>query len=119
MNASDYEITDGYIGSLGKTYKTATEQTLNDAIEAAIVYNDGKDFTRETIIRGMDNGYSVAWCKSPNYYYDHSEGMIRRKRAPKIIAMKLCDCGHEVPVGQVMSASLGTSCPDCYDNMSD
>ena len=33
---------------------------------------------------------------------------------PKTI---LCDCGHytESP----MSASLGTSCPDCYDRMSD
>jgi len=31
--------------------------------------------------------------------------------------MTLCDCGHytESP----MSASLGTSCPDCYDRMSD
>ena len=31
----------------------------------------------------------------------------------------LCDCGHRVPAAQVMSASLGTACPDCYDRMSD
>jgi hypothetical protein len=30
-----------------------------------------------------------------------------------------CDCGHSVPASQVMSASLGTACPDCYDRMSD
>lgn len=30
-----------------------------------------------------------------------------------------CSCGHEVPQSQVMSASRGTSCPDCYDRMSD
>jgi hypothetical protein len=30
-----------------------------------------------------------------------------------------CACGHTVPRAQVMSASLGTSCPDCYDRMSD
>ena len=30
-----------------------------------------------------------------------------------------CDCGHVVPRAWVMSASLGTSCPDCYDRMSD
>ncbi len=30
-----------------------------------------------------------------------------------------CSCGHTVPRGSVMHASLGTSCPDCYDRMSD
>ena len=30
-----------------------------------------------------------------------------------------CDCGHDVPRSAVMSASNGTSCPDCYDDMSE
>jgi len=30
-----------------------------------------------------------------------------------------CDCGHSVPRSQVMTTSRGTSCPDCYDKMSD
>lgn len=30
-----------------------------------------------------------------------------------------CDCGHSVPRGVVMNASMGTSCPACYDRMSD
>ena len=38
---------------------------------------------------------------------------IRRERMVK------CSCGHTVPASWVMSASLGTSCPDCYDDMSD
>ena len=29
-----------------------------------------------------------------------------------------CACGHTVPRGQVMNASLGTACPECYDRMS-
>jgi hypothetical protein len=29
-----------------------------------------------------------------------------------------CACGHECERILVMSASLGTSCPDCYDRMS-
>jgi hypothetical protein len=29
------------------------------------------------------------------------------------------DCGHRVPRSCLMRASLGTSCPDCYDRMSD
>jgi len=30
----------------------------------------------------------------------------------------LCDCGHRVPAIRVMSTSGGTSCPACYDRMS-
>lgn len=30
-----------------------------------------------------------------------------------------CDCGHTVPRSQVMAASMGRSCPDCFDRMSD
>ena len=30
----------------------------------------------------------------------------------------MCDCGHEVLQSLKMCASLGTSCPDCYDKMS-
>jgi hypothetical protein len=35
------------------------------------------------------------------------------------VPMVRCDCGHTVPRSQVMMASLGTSCPACYDAMSD
>jgi len=35
------------------------------------------------------------------------------------VEMVKCSCGHSVPRGQVMSASMGSSCPDCYDRMSD
>ena len=30
----------------------------------------------------------------------------------------MCDCGHRVHPDAVMRASLGTSCADCYDKMS-
>ena len=32
--------------------------------------------------------------------------------------MVRCSCGHTVPASLVMNANLGTSCPDCYDDMS-
>ena len=44
-----------------------------------------------------------------------AERAARSKPAVRYIH---CDCGHDVPEGQVMSASLGTSCFDCYDRMS-
>jgi hypothetical protein len=43
----------------------------------------------------------------------------RLQPAPKVKRMVKCACGHTVPASLVMSASLGTSCPDCYDRMSD
>jgi hypothetical protein len=33
--------------------------------------------------------------------------------------MRRCSCGHTVPDNSVMSASRGSSCPRCYDRMSD
>ncbi len=39
------------------------------------------------------------------------------KPEPKPNLVK-CDCGHTVERMLVMSASMGSSCPDCYDRMS-
>jgi hypothetical protein len=42
--------------------------------------------------------------------------------APRVVEpveMVRCSCGHTVPRIQVMSTSFGTSCPDCYDRMSE
>lgn len=37
----------------------------------------------------------------------------------RIVIMAHAGCGCSVPRRQLMHASLGTSCPDCYDRMSD
>lgn len=42
--------------------------------------------------------------------------MPKVERTPRMV---MCSCGHEVEAELVMSASRGTSCPDCYDRMSD
>lgn len=116
MNANEYEITNGYIGNFGISYKTATPATLAEAIAAAAKRND---VTEARICEMLQNGVKVTWCDSPNYYYDHSTGYIRRKRAPRPVQLVECDCGHRVERALVMNASRGTSCPDCYDRMSD
>lgn len=46
---------------------------------------------------------------------------IRMEPAPRVtvpVEMVDCRCGHRVRRSQVMSASRGTACPDCYDRMS-
>jgi len=50
-------------------------------------------------------------------WYDDIRIRPERKQQPKI-EMKKCDCGHTIPKSSVMSASMGNSCPDCYDRMS-
>lgn len=115
LNPADYEITDGYVGGFGKTFETATAETLAAAVGAA-VQRSGQ--TEAAIVNMLAAGMSVEWCDSPNYYYDHGRGIIRRKRVSPPVRLVKCSCGHSVPRTQVMSASLGTSCPECYDRMS-
>jgi hypothetical protein len=43
---------------------------------------------------------------------------LAQRRAQQMVMVR-CSCGHTVPQSQVMSASKGTSCPDCYDRMSE
>lgn len=112
----EYEFSSGYIGAIGVSYDTAAGETLANVIENAAAFNHE---TVDAIQKRLDAGESVPWRKSPNYEYDHSTGMIRRKRTTKPVQLVKCDCGHRVPAGQRMNASLGTSCPDCYDRMSD
>jgi len=116
MNANEYEITNGYVGSWGVSYTPATPETLNEAIAAAAARNNA---TEERISEMLQNGVKIAWCDSPNHYYDHGTGYIRRKRTQQPVELVRCSCGHSVLAIQVMSTSRGTSCPDCYDRMSD
>lgn len=116
LQPSEYEITDGYVGGFGVTYKTATDETLTEAITAAAQRNNKPE---DEIMQLLASGKSVAWCDSPNHYYDHGTGIIRRKRNAPPVQLVKCACGHSVPAAQVMSASMGASCMDCYDRMSD
>ena len=115
MNLSQMSFTTGYIGSMGKTWKTPTEADLEKCIAGAMEI-EGK--THEQVVAILESGGSVKWCESSNFYYDHSYGVIGTKRSAKPVQMRECACGHTVPASQVMSASLGSSCPDCYDRMS-
>jgi hypothetical protein len=115
MELKHMTFTTGYVGSMGKTWKTPTQDDLEKAITGAM---EIENKTREQIVSILESGGSVKWCESPNFYYDHSFGLIGTKRSAPPVKMVACDCGHEVPKGQRMNANLGTSCPDCYDRMS-
>ena len=63
--------------------------------------------------RNGNDWYS--YCRDGEFA-DKKSAAIRE--AQKQVKMVMCDCGHRVPQNSVMQASMGTSCPDCYDRMS-
>lgn len=116
-----YEMTSGYVGSMGMSWKTVDETTANDALDRATAFL--KYPSRNDLEKLLNDGRGLAaktGKQSPNYYYDHGMEMIRstNRIAPKIEMVK-CSCGCTIPKNLVMCASVGTSCPDCYDRMSD
>lgn len=68
-----------------------------------------------TVQERLDAGKNV--CTGTDWYDE-----IRYEPAPRpvqVVELIKCSCGHSVARISVMSASRGTSCPDCYDRMSD
>ncbi len=71
--------------------------------------------TREQAIALLDAGKEL---RTGTDWYDN----LRAKPAPRPRAkptLVRCDCGHECELVLVMSASMGSACPGCYDRMSD
>ncbi len=51
-------------------------------------------------------------------WYESLRNAPVRKPVPEI-EKTLCQCGHRIAKMLVMNTSGGTSCPDCYDRMSE
>ncbi len=50
----------------------------------------------------------------------YSKCRIKPESRPvPVVEMVRCDCGCQTPRGTVMNASMGTSCPGCYNRLSD
>lgn len=113
---AEFEFTTGYVGSLGRSFEKASGDKLEGLIAQAATFNSvSADAIREMLAAGQ----AVKWCKSPNYYYDHSYGVIRAQRSAPQPKLVRCACGHSTSPELVMSTSSGSSCPDCYDRMSE
>jgi len=111
-----YETHDGFEGSYNKQFNECSEADLNAAIEAAAKL---KQTTIDEIKTLLTNGHEVAYDKTSNYYYTHDMKRIRIRPAPRPQPIMVkCSCGHTISKTSVMNASMGSSCPDCYDRMS-
>lgn len=66
---------------------------------------------------GQELRYDNDWYANIRDGEVHERMMTARKAAKAAeAALVLCDCGHRT--AHPMTASMGTSCPDCYDVMS-
>ena len=66
---------------------------------------------------GMEDEDCFWWARNQSAF----ESRLDEKQPTPVQVkqeMVKCSCGHTVPRFQVMSASMGTSCPRCYDRMS-
>lgn len=73
--------------------------------------------TKEEVFQALADGQKLTY---DDFWYAEIRGVD--VEAPVAIEQTVefvkCDCGHTVPAAQVMYASRGTSCPDCYDDWS-
>ena len=111
------EINEG-TNSMGMwNYKPCTPEQMDNAIRLAAAL---RETTVEIIWEQLLGGKTIPFEQEPNYYYTHGYKTIRLcpapRPAPKLVK---CSCGHSVPAGLVMSASMGSSCSECYDRMSE
>jgi len=70
---------------------------------------------------GMKKSQQRWWFANQFNYRDRLNQIERDEEAakPKVdVQMVECSCGHTVPSISVMSSSMGSSCPSCYDSMS-
>jgi hypothetical protein len=110
-----------FLPSGGVTAWNKYEGDPENLIRLALEAYRGR-MSREQIIDALKQG------KKAQYDYDEYSGPVYFRsgafyaaKAAKPQAqpeMVTCSCGHTVAKALVMSASMGTSCPDCYDRMS-
>lgn len=65
------------------------------------------------------SGFGIGEAGSVPSSTAYDEMVAEQSQQMNLSHMVVCDCGHTVPMRLVMRASVGTSCPDCYDEMSD
>jgi hypothetical protein len=68
----------------------------------------------DQVISALKEGKELQYFDSLWYANCRKKPEPREIPMPKMVK---CSCGHTIPAGQVMNASLGTSCPNCYDRM--
>ena len=114
-----YQLSNGnWVDCKGRTDEFITRCAKNNGPDA-----DGniqprframRDLTAEEVVTALLAG-KVLRNAGEDWYC-----VCRMEPAPRtasVVELVTCSCGHTIPRGSVMNASLGTSCPDCYDSL--
>lgn len=110
-----FEVAEKWSDIFGYQFTPVSTERADEIIASAAQYCNT---TTDEIRNRLNAGLSVPFGKTPNYYYTHAKQLIRVVRPVVKPVLVKCSCGHSIPKSLVMSASLGTSCPDCYDRLS-
>lgn len=83
-----------------------------------------RQMTRAEVIENLKSGKELRndswdWYSNCRSGTAHEKMRAARIAAMPIVEMVKCSCGHTIAKSLVMSASMGSSCCDCYDRMSD
>ena len=73
--------------------------------------------TRQQVLDYLATGKEIHYDNDWYALIRDADAQPVRTPAP-VVQMVRAACGHTVARGEVMSASLGSSCEDCYDRMS-
>jgi hypothetical protein len=101
-----------------------TEEFLNRCIaNEQRIGDEWGMMTRDEVINALLSGMDLRndrndWYSNCRCGNTHDRKIAERRAHQKPVKMVKCNCGHTIPENMVMSASMGTSCPDCYDRMS-
>lgn len=80
------------------------------------------NLTTEEIVAKLETGAAVrfgsGWSDEIRCADAYTAKIAAQRAAAPPVKMVKCSCGHTIPSISVMSASTGSSCPDCYDRLS-
>lgn len=126
-DGSGYSTPYGFIPEDNTEEPDRTDEFLSLCEQNNRIGADGKitdrQMTRNEVIAALSAGQTLRNDRDDWYSNCRDLEAVERIGAERLakrppIEMVKCACGHTIPAGSVMSASLGSSCPECYDRMS-
>jgi hypothetical protein len=118
------EVPDGIPAKLTRAdyERLCDEQSVPMRSDAEIVDREyglvNAEFTRSDWM-AMSREKRVAWQLEPRRLAGIKAERKSGTGQRVVVELVHCDCGHDVPENQVMRASRGTACAECYDRMSE
>ncbi len=101
------------------------EEFISHCVQQNQRVGRGRDWVtmdRNQVIAYLESGHEL---RNGSDWYDrcrcieaHDRIIEKRRAAAPPVEMVKCGCGCTIPSTLVMSASLGSSCSECYDEMS-